>query len=82
MTTTGCWAVRLPDGVAEAQPAAAPERHEGRADEGKMADPEDFFHAFMLNEVPRLGLRRAAEMWKAVGAPEAPRLARKAPVRF
>ena len=46
--------------------------------EGKMADPEDFFHAFMLNAVSHLGLRRAAEMLKAVGAREAPRLAREA----
>jgi hypothetical protein len=31
--------------------------------EGKVADPQDFYHSFMLNAVTYLGLKRAAEVY-------------------
>jgi hypothetical protein len=45
---------------------------------GKVADPEDFFHSFMLNGVSYLGLQRAAEMLATVAPGESKRLAREA----
>ncbi len=46
--------------------------------EGKVADPEDPFRAFMLNGYAYLGLARVAEMLAAVGHEEAERVAREA----
>jgi hypothetical protein len=39
--------------------------------DGKVADPEDFFHSFMLNAVSYIGLSRAAEILAAIDSPEA-----------
>lgn len=46
--------------------------------DGKVADPEDFFHSYMLNGLSYLGLSRAAEMLQAVDHDEAGRLASEA----
>ena len=46
--------------------------------DGKVADPEDYYHSFMLNAVSCLGVERAAEMLTAIGDDAAPRLAREA----
>lgn len=42
--------------------------------DGKVADPEDQFHQFMLNAYSQLGLKRAAEVLEALGAAEAEEL--------
>lgn len=42
--------------------------------DGKVADPEDFFHSFMLNGVSYIGLKRASEMLETVAPQEAKRL--------
>jgi hypothetical protein len=42
--------------------------------DGKVADPEDHFHQFMLNGYAYLGLSRIAEILKDVDAAEAKRL--------
>lgn len=42
--------------------------------DGKVADPDDFFHSFMLNALSYLGLVRAAEMLAQVDAAESKRL--------
>ena len=39
--------------------------------DGKVADPEDHFHQFMLNGYGYLGMKRMAEVFAAVGSPEA-----------
>lgn len=41
---------------------------------GKVADPEDQFHQFMLNAYSWLGLNRMAEVFEAIGAAEAAEL--------
>jgi hypothetical protein len=42
--------------------------------DGKVADPEDFFHSFMLNAVSHVGLRRAAEMLRRADPAQARRI--------
>jgi hypothetical protein len=42
--------------------------------DGKVADPEDFFHSFMLNAVSYIGLSRAAEILSAIDPSEAKKL--------
>ena len=44
---------------------------------GKVADPEDHFHQFMLNGYAYLGLSRVSEMLNAIHAPEARRIAQE-----
>lgn len=39
--------------------------------DGKVADPEDQFHQFMLNAYSCMGIKRAAEVLEAIGAAEA-----------
>ncbi|NQU11126.1 hypothetical protein HQ590_10075 [bacterium] len=46
--------------------------------DGKVADPEDFFHSFMLNGLTHVGLARAAEMLAKVDPAASRRLAREA----
>jgi hypothetical protein len=46
--------------------------------DGKVADPEDYFHSFMLNGLSYLGIQRAAEMLENVDPGEAARLATEA----
>jgi hypothetical protein len=46
--------------------------------DGKVADPEDFFHSFMLNGLSYLGLARAAEVLAGVAPAESRRLAAEA----
>ncbi len=46
--------------------------------DGKVADPEDFFHSFMLNGLSYLGLQRAGEMLAEVDPVQSKRLAREA----
>jgi len=46
--------------------------------DGKVADPEDFFHSFMLNGVSYLGIQRTAEMLARVAPAESKRLAGEA----
>lgn len=41
---------------------------------GKVADPEDQFHQFMLNAYSWLGMDRMAEVLEAIGAEEAPEI--------
>jgi hypothetical protein len=36
--------------------------------EGKVADPEDFFHSYMLNALTYVGLKRAVEMYSDIDA--------------
>jgi hypothetical protein len=42
--------------------------------DGKVADPEDFFHSFMLNAVSYIGLSRAAEILSSIDPSEAEKL--------
>ncbi len=37
--------------------------------EGKVADPQDFYHSYMLNGLTYLGLKRAVEMYNTIDAP-------------
>jgi hypothetical protein len=46
--------------------------------DGKVADPEDFFHSFMLNALSYLGIQRVGEMLAEVDPAEAKRLAAEA----
>jgi len=46
--------------------------------DGKVADPEDFFHSFMLNSLSYLGIQRVAEMLADIDAVQARRLMREA----
>lgn len=46
--------------------------------DGKVADPEDFFHSYMLNALSCVGIARAAEMLANVDPANARRLAREA----
>lgn len=46
--------------------------------DGRVADPEDFFHSFMLNGVSYLGIARAAEMLARVAPAVSRRLAGEA----
>ncbi len=46
--------------------------------DGKVADPEDPFHQFMLNGYAYLGLKRSAEMLRAVNEPAALKLQKEA----
>lgn len=46
--------------------------------DGKVADPEDFFHSFMLNALSYIGIARVAEMLAKVDVVQARRLAREA----
>lgn len=43
--------------------------------DGKVADPPDFFHSFMLNGVSHLGLKRASEMYASIDPAFSRRLA-------
>ncbi|MEI6424367.1 MAG: hypothetical protein WCP55_19275, partial [Lentisphaerota bacterium] len=42
--------------------------------DGKVADPEDFFHSFMLNAVTYIGLSRAAEILQVIDIEESKKL--------
>ena len=46
--------------------------------DGKVADPEDFFHSFMLNGLSYVGIQRVAEMLAKVDPAQSRRLAREA----
>ncbi|MFH1023845.1 MAG: hypothetical protein V1809_10725 [Planctomycetota bacterium] len=46
--------------------------------DGKVADPEDFFHSFMLNGLSYLGIQRVSEMLSEVDPAHSKRLAREA----
>jgi hypothetical protein len=46
--------------------------------DGKVADPEDFFHSFMLNALSYVGIARVAEMLKEVDPTQSKRLAKEA----
>lgn len=46
--------------------------------DGKVADPEDFFHSFMLNALSYVGIARVAEMLEEVDPAQSRRLAREA----
>lgn len=46
--------------------------------DGKVADPEDFFHSFMLNALSYLGIQRAAEMLANIDPETSARLAAEA----
>ncbi|HOB91134.1 MAG: hypothetical protein WBH35_10105 [Bacillota bacterium] len=46
--------------------------------DGKVADPEDFFHSFMLNALSYVGIKRAAEMLEEVDPEQSERLSREA----
>lgn len=46
--------------------------------DGKVADPEDFYHSFMLNGLSYLGIQRVAEMLANIDPEESRRLAREA----
>ena len=46
--------------------------------DGKVADPEDFFHSFMLNGLSYIGLQRVSEMLKEVDPAQSRRLEREA----
>lgn len=46
--------------------------------DGKVADPEDYFHSFMLNAVSYLGIQRTSEMLAKVAPSDARQLAREA----
>ncbi len=46
--------------------------------DGKVADPQDFFHSFMLNGLSYLGIQRVAEMLVAIDPQASRRLAREA----
>lgn len=46
--------------------------------DGKVADPEDFFHSFMLNALSYVGIQRSAEMLADVDPENAGRLAKEA----
>jgi hypothetical protein len=46
--------------------------------DGKVADPEDFFHSFMLNGLSCVGIQRASEMLAKVDPRESKRLAKEA----
>lgn len=45
--------------------------------DGKVADPEDFFHSFMLNGLSYLGIRHVAEMLAKVAPAQSKRLNRE-----
>jgi len=45
---------------------------------GKVADPEDHFHQFMLNGYAYIGMSRVAEVLAAIGHQEADRIAKEA----
>ena len=46
--------------------------------DGKVADPEDYFHQFMLNGYGYLGMKRMGEVFEAIGAEEAESLQKEA----
>ncbi len=46
--------------------------------DGKVADPEDFFHSFMLNGLSYIGITRAAELLARADPAQSRRLAREA----
>ncbi len=46
--------------------------------DGKVADPEDFFHSFMLNGLSYVGIQRVAEMLREVDPAQSKRLEREA----
>jgi hypothetical protein len=46
--------------------------------DGRVADPEDFFHAFMLNGLSYVGIQRVSEMLRKTDPKESARLAREA----
>jgi hypothetical protein len=45
--------------------------------DGKVADPEDFFHSFMLNGLSYLGVKRVAEMLEGIDPAQSRRLDRE-----
>jgi hypothetical protein len=45
--------------------------------DGKVGDPEDFFHSFMLNAVSYLGIKRVVEMLKEIDPVQSRRLDRE-----
>jgi len=46
--------------------------------DGKVADPQDFFHSFMLNGLSYLGIKRVSEMLRRINPAESARLAKEA----
>ncbi|MEO6907405.1 MAG: hypothetical protein ABI210_05905 [Abditibacteriaceae bacterium] len=46
--------------------------------DGKVADPEDFFHSFMLNGLSYAGLQRSAELLENIAPKQAKRIATEA----
>ncbi|MFB3894092.1 MAG: hypothetical protein ACE15C_18980 [Phycisphaerae bacterium] len=46
--------------------------------DGKVADPDDFFHSFMLNGLSYVGIQRVAEMLEKMDPAESRRLAKEA----
>lgn len=46
--------------------------------DGKVADPDDFFHSFMLNGLSFLGISRVAEILQTIDPPQSRRLAAEA----
>ncbi len=46
--------------------------------DGKVADPEDFFHSFMLNGLSYIGIQRSSELLARVDPAESARLAKEA----
>ncbi len=46
--------------------------------DGKVADPEDFYHSFMLNALSFVGIQRVAEMLKGINHAQSKRLAGEA----
>lgn len=46
--------------------------------DGKVADPEDFFHSFMLNALSYLGIKRVSEMLAEIDPAQSKRLATEA----
>ncbi len=45
---------------------------------GKVADPEDHFHQFMLNGYAYIGMNRVAEILRAIGSDQADRIGKEA----
>ncbi|NLF39471.1 hypothetical protein GX586_08500 [bacterium] len=87
-TRDTAWAARIKPKVLKACDYLLAWRERNKRDElrgrgyglldGKVADPEDFFHSFMLNGLSYLGVQRAAEMLESVDPAESRRLAAEA----
>ncbi|HUU43100.1 MAG TPA: hypothetical protein VMX57_04935, partial [Planctomycetota bacterium] len=88
MTRDDAWAKRIAPGLVKAcDYIIAWRKRNMRPDlrgrgygmvEGKVADPEDPYHSFMLNGFMHLGMKRAAEMLAGVDAAASKRIAREA----